>query len=231
MASPSVVEASAAPIVPPKTRIIGAARSSEVMEAPSIVAMTTRAPSAMTMPAMVAGSIRNVLPRARAEALAPSTTPNRRVPLDDAGTAAGASKCIECASAMTRARYSAISSMTSSTVSVTMNVVPSTRTTVVSGCSWIRSTRSGLTAKVVPFRRVNRIIVSPIRGTGKRTPSVESFPAVTADNRHPAPDSSGAVWPHYGCDSGARGGRPTPPRPDDGTGTGGAGPRPPSPTA
>ena len=57
------------------------------------------------------------------------------------------------------ARYSRISWSTSSTVSVTTYLVPSTRKATVSGCASTRSIRSGLSANCSPFRRVTRITV------------------------------------------------------------------------
>src|SRR5918997_3714421 len=57
------------------------------------------------------------------------------------------------------ARYSRISTSTSSTLSETMYLVPSTRKTTVSGWPSTRSTRSGLSANRSPFRRVTRITV------------------------------------------------------------------------
>src|SRR3954453_22261346 len=56
-----------------------------------------------------------------------------------------------------RARYSRISSSTSSTLSFTTYLVPSTRKATVSGLPSTRSIRSGLSANRSPFRRVTRI--------------------------------------------------------------------------
>src|ERR1700712_2802244 len=55
------------------------------------------------------------------------------------------------------ARYSRISTSTSSTDSLTTYLVPSMRKATVSGCASTRSMRSGLSANRSPFRRVTLI--------------------------------------------------------------------------
>src|SRR4051794_6014921 len=64
------------------------------------------------------------------------------------------------------ARYSRISRSTSSTVSFTTYLVPSTRNATVSGCASTRSIRSGLSANRSPFRRVTRITGGPLARWG-----------------------------------------------------------------
>src|SRR3712207_5728370 len=64
------------------------------------------------------------------------------------------------------ARYSRISSSTSSTLSFTTYLVPSTRKATVSGCASTRSIRSGLSANRSPFRRVTRITGGPLARWG-----------------------------------------------------------------
>src|SRR4051795_10594791 len=64
------------------------------------------------------------------------------------------------------ARYSRISCRTSSTVSLTTYLVPSTRKATVSGCASTLSIRSGLSANRSPFRRVTRITGGPLARWG-----------------------------------------------------------------
>jgi hypothetical protein len=57
-----------------------------------------------------------------------------------------------------RARYRAIISITTAIGSVTMYFAPSTMISVVSGVSWMRSIKSGLTANLLSLSRVTTII-------------------------------------------------------------------------
>src|SRR5215210_1477070 len=72
------------------------------------------------------------------------------------------------------ARYSRISCSTSSTLSLTTYLVPSTRNATVSGCPSTRSIRSGLSANRSPFRRVTRITAGPQGCSGGARPCAPS---------------------------------------------------------
>src|SRR3954464_3024918 len=95
------------------------------------------------------------------------------------------------------ARYSRISSRTSSTLSFTTYLVPSTRKATVSGWPSTRSIRSGLSANRSPFKRVTRITgrsscsMGPAR-TGGEVSFLFGSPACFLE-----PNSRGPV-PHAG---------------------------------
>src|SRR3954471_4714524 len=96
--------------------------------------------------------------------------------------------------------------MTSSSVSRTMNWVPSTSTIDVSGLAWIRSIRSGLTANVLSLSRVSTIIGLPSMGTAW-VPSVGPRKAVSGRTigvaGAPVSPRGGALSPLLGAPVGA----------------------------
>src|SRR3954470_23607307 len=91
------------------------------------------------------------------------------------------------------ARNSRISCSTSSTVSLTTYLVPSTRNATVSGCASTRSIRSGLSANRSPFRRVTLITgrsSSMGPGTGGKVTVLIGPPGpfLEPNGRGPVPD-------------------------------------------
>src|SRR3954469_23356444 len=118
------------------------------------------------------------------------------------------------------ARYSRISSRTSSTLSFTTYLVPSTRKATVSGWPSTRSIRSGLSANRSPFKRVTRITgrsscsMGPAR-TGGEVSFLFGSPAcfLEPNSRGPVPHGGqpgrGGLPPgarHERADGGAEGG-------------------------
>src|SRR4051794_1205950 len=93
------------------------------------------------------------------------------------------------------ARYSRISWSTSSTVSLTTYLVPSTRKATVSGWPSTRSMRSGLSANRSPLRRVTRITGRSFGSVGWKTPMAGAGATLLSSARRGRPLSRTARSP------------------------------------